>query len=1631
MFEQFAFPGFELAAAQPLIYDQASSFTTPAQLPAQTPIAVATAAYTKANRATWPRVPVTLWDRSFSQQQRAEMNLAAMTLANSLPKGQKPTDAERDTLNLFNGWGALSDMFSNTAPTGLSAIRDELQAIVGADGLKTIREATTTSFFTPPAVVRALWSGMEAMGFKGGKILEPSAGHGLFLGQMPEAMARQSQITAIEPDKATCSVLRALYEPYGVNVVEGTFESFQSPDGFFDAVVTNVPFGDFGVPELRNVPYRNFRIHDYFLARAMDVVRPGGLVVVITSAGSMDKTSSKVRSFLGTNANLIGAFRLPVEAFQDFAGTEPTTDVLVFQRHDQVVAPNASEWCDVASYKPSHFHTFPYSYTSRNNGLMVNEWFKTHTDDVLGKLEVRSTQYGYAHCVVADGDWLSRLEQRMMLLPNNLYSPAARTRTRAIINLDEATELQPGSFMVAAAGGVCTVVTRSTVVPVAANATTVQRIVGMIAIRDAARSLLFAQVDTNIDDDPKVLAHRVALNEAYDTFVRRYGALNASANTRAFLGDPAAMLLQSIEVQKADGSFGKADIFTRRTVNARYVVTQCDSASDALKASLAVRGGVDAQWIAELTGRDGGEVMQELAEQGVVYTDPRTFAWVEAGEYLSGNVRQKLREAELSGDAFSANADALRGIVPADLLPSDIHAALGATWIPIDDYESFLKEFLGSKNGNVMFDAITGTWSVTGAEWEIPQHLQNDFGVTGYLSPIDMMGKSMNRQQPTITDADPTDSKKRVVNQAKTIEAREKQSNLDAQFIEWLWSDVDRTNRLARQYNDSFNSVVNRKFDGSHLVLPGFSQCYKLHPHQKNAIWRVVTQATNCLLAHKVGFGKSLEMVASGMEIKRLGIASKIAYVVPNATLGDFVTEFVKAYPAANLLVATEKDFAGDNRRLFLARAATGNWDGVVIAHSSFERIRLGQAFTEGFIEREIELIEAAIRLADDKRSQSVKQLERAKRQWEARLSKMANAKGDAKDVLSFDEIGFDWLMVDEAHYFKNLYRFSKMERVAGLPDSNSERAFDMYLKCRAVIAKHEGTRGVVFATGTPVANSIGELFIMQRFLQELTLGNLGMASFDAWASNFGEVVTGLEIAPDGSGYRMNRRFARFVNIPELMSIFREVADIQVGNPPCLKLPTIIREIIPAKASPELKSLVKELVLRAEKIRNGLVKPQEDNMLAVTGDGRKAALDMRLLSRSYDDTPYGKVNLCVENVVSIWKDTVDQRLTQAIFSDLGTPTGKSFSVYDDIKTKLISAGVPEAEIAFAHDAETHAARAKLAQDVRAGRIRIVIGSTQKLGVGVNIQTRLIAIHHLDAPWRPADIEQRDGRIERQGNMNEVVRIYRYVTEGSFDAYMWQTLETKAKFIAQIMTGETTVRTAEDLEMAALSYAEVKALASGNPMVIEKAGVDAEVAKLCVMKAAHADAVARAKRNIVEYPNRIAAVTRRRDGVQSVATALAAFTQPELAANGQVLSNVPNIGRYIHDVATGSQFIGARSALVGTVADLQLTVTKSLFGSGYVIHLGDAVCSLSEQYTGEAIAASNAFVRLVNNAEIEKLVEALDNQLVVYSRNLEESRSEAVKLFAQDARLREVLARQTEINNALGKSDSVVGEAEAA
>jgi N12 class adenine-specific DNA methylase len=1526
----------------------------------QKPLAIEVKQYVEEKtREVWPAVRADLWDRSFSPVERFTMNLAALKAAQALAPGEKPDMATREVLNLFTGWGALQEVFSPTNGNWRNR-HDELDAIL-KDEMASARQAVTTSFFTPAQIAQAIWKGVQRLGFRGGKVLESSAGSGMFLATMPEDVAKRSQITAIDLDNSASKILSTLYGPYGVKVFNQGFEKVPLPQGSFDLVVTNVPFGDFDVPETRSVPFRNFKIHDYFLARAMEVVRPGGLVAVITSSGTMDKRDETVRGYLHTQARLVSAFRLPNTAFKAFAGTEPLTDILFFQKYEDgenVPSVEACPWF-ISSAPSSDHEVFGGEWINENylrTYGRFNEWYQAKPKHVLGRLGFGTGSYSIALQCENDGDYLPALDQAMESLPEGIYKRSTQRRAKSVkerTTVENSSNLLAGSYVIVN-GKLGVSEGAEIVISDGVSPKAQERAIGMIGIRDAVKALIQAQIESDDDALPDQL--RAELNRLYDTFVKSYGPLTNTANTRAFSGDPSVPLLHSLEFIQEDGSVTKAGVFSQRTVGAVKKVTHCDTTEEALPASLAEHGKVDIGYIASLVGKTVDDVIDDMSCKGLIYRNPSNYEWQIADEYLSGDVKTKLAVAELAGDDYASNITALKEVIPADLAPADITARLGSTWIPLADYELFLSEVFDlTVNTTVSYEGLAGSWNLKAEDWRLSVTARQQFG-TARMSPLQLFEQALNQQVPTVTDVHPQDPNKRIVNQTDTVAAREKQASIKERFVAWLWEDQDRATRLAAQYNDTFNRTVDRRYNGKHLVLPGFSNQFTLHVHQKDAIWRVVSSQSCTLLAHCVGAGKTLEMICAGQELKRLGIATKPCYVVPNHMLHQFAAEILRAYPNANVLLATKDDFSGQNRRRFLSRIATNNWDAVVITHASFERIKMSGDAVKDYIVGQVEQLEAAIRMEKaGGAKQTVKQLERSKRDWEARLEKLAASKTDDALVLNFEELGVDWLFVDEAHYFKGLYRFSKMANISGLSNSNSQRAFDMYLKVRYITGQYGYTGGVTFATGTPVANSLGELWTMQKYLQWNALVSHGIGMFDSWAANFGEAVSAIELAPDGSGYRMNTRFAKFVNVPELMMLFRQIADIRTADMIKLNVPEYVYETVTAEPSPELKAYVETLVKRAEKIKNRAVNPKDDNMLAITGDGRKAALDMRMIG-AFEDHPGSKVNLCVEKTFAIYEQTAVKRLTQVIFLDMGTPGGASFNVYADIRSKLVARGVAPHEIAFAHDAANDAAKEALAKDVRKGKVRIILGSTTKLGVGTNMQDKLVHLHHLDGPWRPADIEQREGRIVRQGNQNATVGITRYVTAASFDSYVWQTLETKAKFIAQIMKGDSGIRTAEDLELAALSYAEVKALASGNVLVLEKAGIDAEVAKLAIMKSEHDRQQWSNRKELAAMPDRLASMTRALTASQMDMAERESVGSFALQVGNQTFNDVSVIGELVAQVVVKNLFAGAPEQVIGKVGNFTLTVSKQLFGNRYVLRLRGATVH-EEDFTGKAGSAA--------------------------------------------------------------------------
>jgi N12 class adenine-specific DNA methylase len=1370
-------------------------------------------------------------------KQKFRQNLKAIEVLRRLDAEERQaTPEEKAALVKYVGWGAMPQVFDDYNREWAKE-REALQTCLADDEYEHARSTTLNAHYTAPAVIDAMYRAVQRFGFQHGRVLEPASGLGHFIGLMPEEMLRRSTVTAIEIDPLTARIAKALYPDADIRAQP--FEQTKLADGFYDLAISNVPFGDYTVHDPR---WNNFKlpIHDYFFAAALDKVRPGGLVVFITSRGTMDKRDSTLRELLSARAELLGAIRLPNDAFKRNAGTEVTTDIVMLRKLRPGEAPNGPAWKESASYTNDSGEAFT-----------INEYFVARPEMMLGRMGLTGTMYrDNEPTLEPDGRKLAdALAQAIEKLPQGVFK--SQSIQIAEPTLDEIIpapdHVKPNAYCIHD-GMVCVreenVLRPLTDLP----ADTRSRIRHLIQLRDAVRGCLRSQMDGS--NEEQVIEARQQLNQAYDRFVARFGPVNLRANQRAFDGDPDLPLLLSLENYNDETKrAAKATVFHERTIHHRQPVESVGAPKEALLVSLNERGCVDLDHMADLLNKPVDEFLPEL--KGLIFLNPQTNQWETDDQYLSGNVREKLAVADaaaVTDPRFVENVEALKSVQPADLAATEIDVRLGASWLPPEDVKQFTHELLNVPSGvEIGHIHALGTWHVN-ANWEAKAATANttDWGTDRYTG-LELIEDALNLKTPTVYDIV---DKKPVVNAQATEAAREKQERIKERFKEWVWSDDARRERLCRLYNDSFNHTRIRTFNGDHLTLPGASGAIQLHGHQKAGVWRIL-QTPNTLLAHVVGAGKTYTMVAAAMELKRLGLAQKPLFAVPNHMLGQFSTELLTLYPGANILVAGKEDFESENRKKLFSRIATGNWDAVIVTHSGFERIPLARETQERFFEEQLHELEMIKRQhADSSNRRLVKEIERAKKRLEARLQALA-AEHKKDSTLTFEELGVDRLFVDEAHYFKNLFYITKMTRIAGLPQTASERAFDMYLKVRHVQSLNGGG-GVVFATGTPIANSMAEMFTMQRYLQPDDLKKHNLHHFDSWAATFGEPVTAMELSPDGAGYRLNTRFARFINVPELMQMFRSAADVQTAamlNLPRPKLDGDKPTIRNAPATPELKAFVQELAARADRLKTSRVDPSIDNMLKITSEGRKAALDLRLMKPSAPDDPQGKINQAVESIHRIWQETKPEHSAQLVFCDLSTPKDRGFSVYHDMAEKLKRLGVPSGEIAFIQDYDSDASKLALFRSVRSGKVRVLFGSTQKMGSGTNVQERLIALHHLDAPWRPADVEQREGRILRQGNKNPVVQIHRYVSEGSFDAYMWQTLETKAKFIAQVMSGDMTIRRLEDLDSAALTYAEVKAIASGNPLVIEKAQVDAELIRLTRLRSAHAEEQYRIRTNL--------------------------------------------------------------------------------------------------------------------------------------------------------------------------------------
>jgi N12 class adenine-specific DNA methylase/predicted O-methyltransferase YrrM len=1538
-------------------------------------------------------------------KQKFSQNLKAIEILRALDAEDRPASPDEKALLVkYVGWGAMPQVF-DVDSTSWHNEQIRLSEILSDEEHRSARATTLNAHYTAPVVIRSMYEAAQRFGFQGGNILEPACGIGHFIGLMPETMLKNSSITGIEIDPLTARIAKALYPD--ADIREQPFEKSKLLDDAFDLAISNVPFGDYTVHDPRWNDFK-FPIHDYFFAAALDKVRPGGLLMFVTSRHTLDKLDSTLRETLSNKTEFLAAIRLPNTAFKKNAGTEVTTDIVMLRKLRVGESPHGPAWKTAVDFTNDRQEKFP-----------INEYFATRPEMMLGKMRLARGMYRDGEPVLLpdDRDLGEALAQAVARLPQNIYEVQTESAAENVFDpaIPAPDYIKPNAYCVHEDGRLCLnedgVLCPLDDMPVETRS----RIRRLIDVRDAVRDCLRSQLDGSGEE--RVIETREKLNHAYDRFIARFGPINATVNQRAFHGDPDMPLLLSLENYDEETSRAvKASVFRERTIHHKQPVQSVGSPKEALLVSLNEKGRVDLEHMAGLLARPAEDFLPDL--KGMVFFHPQTKQWETEDQYLSGNVREKLVAADSASVAdvrFRENVVALKSVQPADLPATEIDVRLGASWLPPSDVQEFVHGLLGVPSGvEVGHIHALGSWHVT-ANWEAKGATANttDWGTNRYTA-LELIEEMLNLKTPTVYDYV---DKKPVVNAQSTEAAREKQERIKERFAKWIWSDDERRERLVRLYNDTFNHSRVRTFNGEHLTLPGASAAVQLHIHQKSGVWRIL-QTPNTLLGHVVGAGKTYTMVAAAMELKRLGLARKPMFAVPNHMLGQFSTELLMLYPGANILVAGKEDFESQNRKKLFSRIATGNWDAVIVTHSGFERIPLSQETQERFFKEQLDELEKIKREhANPDNRRLVKELEKAKKRLEAKLEALA-ASHKKDNTLTFEELGIDRLFIDEAHYFKNLFYISKMTRIAGLPQTASERAFDMFLKVRHIQSVNGGG-GVVFATGTPIANSMAEMFTMQRYLQPEDLKKHNLNHFDSWAATFGEPVTAMELAPDGAGYRLNTRFARFINVPELMKIFRQTADVQTAQMLNLARPKLEGEkpaIRNAPASAELKKFVEGLARRAEALKRGRVDPREDNMLKITTEGRKAALDLRLMKPGLPDDPQSKVNLAVENIHRVWATTKDDRLAQLVFCDLSTPQDRGFSVYCDMADKLKRLGIPENEIAFIQDYDADNAKLALFRSVRSGKVRVLFGSTQKMGSGTNVQERLVALHHLDAPWRPADVEQREGRILRQGNKNSSVQIYRYVTEGSFDAYMWQTLETKAKFISQVMSGDMTIRRLEDMDSAALTYAEIKAIASGNPLVIEKAQVDAELIRLSRLRSAHAEEQYRIRTSLRHSREEVETWTERLGNLREDLT-LRQDTSGDrfrIELDKQTLDNRGIAGELLLRRAEKIKTRFGEDIRIGRFAGFDLSIRAGFNNTAEVILRGKN--SYSTRITDTALGTIRS---------LESVVQGFEERAARLESDIKDSQKRATELeakvgspFEKEERYHKLVNRQSEIEEKL-------------
>ena len=1529
------------------------------------------------------------------------------------------TPEEQLVLSKYVGWGGLPEAFDENNSAWANEFA-ELYTILSPEEYAAARESTLTAFYTPPDVINAIYKAMEQMGFKEGNLLEPSCGIGNFIGMLPKSM-KSTKIYGVEIDTISADIAQQLYQKSSI-AAQG-FEEVNVPDSFFDGVIGNVPFGDFKVLDKRYDKY-NFLIHDYFFAKSLDKLRPGGIMALVTSTGTMDKKNSSVRKYIAQRAELLGAIRLPNNTFKGNAGTEVVSDILFLQKRDRLVDIER-DWV--------HLDT-------DENGITMNSYFVQNPEMILGEMKTVSGRFGEeVTCVPFENADLSELLSEAVANIHGEISEYAVTD-----ELEEEDNSIPANptvrnFSYTVVDDKIYFRENSRMAPIEVSATAENRIKGMIGIRDCVRNLIELQSEDYPDEEIK--AEQAKLNAVYDTYVKKYGLINSRANKSAFGDDSSFALLSALEIIGNEGDFErKADIFFKRTIMPHKPVTQVDTASEALAVSIGEKAIIDMEYMKRLTGKEEDEIFNDL--KGVIFLNPlyngnddNQVKYFMADEYLSGNVREKLAIAKKFAEAdssFNINIEALGKVQPEDLTASEISVRLGSTWLPIDVVQQFVHEFLNTpayvKSSIVVhYSQHTGEWSIDGKSYDRSNvKAYNTYG-SSRINAYKIIEETLNLKDVRIFDyvEDIDGSRKPVLNKKETAIAQSKQELIKQGFQEWVWSDPQRRERLCKLYNERFNSIRPREYDGSHIVFSGMNPEITLREHQRNAVAHIL-YGGNTLLAHAVGAGKTFEMVAAAMESKRLGLCNKSLFVVPNHLTEQWAAEFLQLYPSANILVATKKDFETKNRKRFCGRIATGDYDAVIIGHSQFEKIPMSIERQRASLEQQENEITNGI--AELKRNRgenfSIKQLEKAKKAIRQKIEKL-NDQSRKDDVVTFEELGVDRLFIDESHYYKNLYLYTKMRNVGGIAQTEAQKSSDLFMKCR-YLDEITGGRGTVFATGTPISNSMVELYTIQRYLQYDTLLKNDLQHFDSWASTFGETVTAIELTPEGTGYRAKTRFAKFFNLPELMSMFKEVADIRTADMLELPVPKANFHNIAVKPSEIQKEMVAQLAERAENVRKGNVDASVDNMLKITNDGRKLALDQRMLNDMLPDFEGSKINACVDNVYRIWNENSDKKSAQLIFCDLSTPKNDGvFSVYNDIRKKLIERGIPENQVKFIHEADTDVKKKELFQKVRKGEVRVLLGSTQKMGAGTNVQDRLIALHDVDCPWRPSDLEQRAGRIIRQGNSNPEVEIYRYVTEQTFDAYLYQLVEGKQKFASQIMTSKSPVRSADDIDETALSYAEIKMLATGNPYIKEKMDLDIQIQKLKLLKANYLSEKYNLEDKIIKfYPQKIASLANTIKALEQDLSTAKAHPKPVddsfvgMEINGEYISEKADAGKAI--LESCKQMNSSDPIKIGKYRGFDMELQLNLTTHFYEVLLKSATTqkvSLGDDPNGNITRIDNAIGRIPDHIENAKA------ELKNIQTQYETAQIEVQKPFAQEEELKAKTKRQIEVEKLISSGEN--------